>query len=329
MKKRKDKIRFGLMLLLGLFLVSFVSADICDLDVELVNQDPHPAIPGEYVELLFQVSGIENPECDGAMFHLIPSYPFSLDGMDAGRVLQGNTYISNYKTEWLIPYKLRIDKDALEGDFEIAVEYGQRGITNSDLFDISVQDSRTDFDAVVQEVVGSEVSIALANTGKYTANSIIVRIPEQDGFKVVGTDGQMVGNLDSGDYTLVSFEIMSGAQANGGDLGFDIHYTDTLGERRVVNFELPLKLMASSDNGGMVPGSNKSTAQQPDNGIDWTFWIIIVVIFGVGIVLYKKYSEQIWEFYHNLKSGKKKVSNKSSNGTPDWIKSVINKEKRK
>ncbi len=101
--KRIGIIRIGF--LFGIFLVSFVSAESCDLSVSLVNQDPYPAIPGDYVDVVFQIDGIENPSCERAIFELVTSYPFSLDENDTTRILEGSTWVSEYKTEWMIPYK--------------------------------------------------------------------------------------------------------------------------------------------------------------------------------------------------------------------------------
>jgi len=334
MVNKKRMVSFGIVVFLSLFLITFVVADTCSLEVTLVNQDPYPAIPGDYVEVVFQVSGVENPGCDGVMFKLIPSYPFSLDGEDAARVLEGSTYISNYKTDWIIPYRLRIDDAALEGYPEIKVEYGMGTTIFSQYFNISIQDSRTTFDAVVQEVEGAEVSIALANTGKYGADSIIVRIPEQSNFKVVDNNGQMVGNLDSGDYTLVSFNLMAMPQDGDNTLVFDIHYTDAIGERRIVSLNMPLRmLVGASTTGEIVPGSkrgNGTPIETPiDSGINWILWISLFIVLTILLIIYKKYSKQINEIYQNFISGKKKSLKKSSDGTPDWMKMPITKEKRK
>lgn len=260
MKNKKKNVKLGILFLLSVLLINFAVADSCFLDVELVNQDPYPAIPGDYADVVFQVSGIENPGCSDIEFELVSSYPFTLESGESVKTLQGSTYLINQKIEWMIPYKLRIDEAAFEGNPEIKVEYSSGATTYSKYFNITVQDSRTTFDAVIQEVNGPEVSIALANTGKYGANSIIVRIPSQDNFKVMDNNGQMVGNLDTGDYTLVSFNLMSkDAQPGDNNLLFDIHYTDALGERRIASLEIPLRMMAgTSPTGAMVPGSKRS-----------------------------------------------------------------------
>ena len=44
-----------------IFLSSNVSA-VCNLDASLINQDPYPAIPGDYVTIVFQLAGVENPD---------------------------------------------------------------------------------------------------------------------------------------------------------------------------------------------------------------------------------------------------------------------------
>ena len=358
--KRNNRgfVLFGLFFLFGIFLVNFVSAESCDLSVSLVNQDPYPAIPGEYVDVVFQVDGIENPSCEGAVFELITSYPFSLDGDDALRILEGSTYVSGYKSEWMIPYQVRVDANALDGNSTLTVNYGQETTLIARDFYIVIQDSRTAFDAVIQESTDSDVSIAIANIGKYVANSVVVRIPEQDGFKATETDGQMVGNLDAGDYTIVSFSITSMVQRSSqksdsdvnvedaklnlqdqeSNLQFDIYYTDALGERRIANMELPLKMTSTllTEDGEMPEGfSGRNMKTNESSWSNWYTLIIILLLAGGILFLYKKYPEQIREFYVKSKQkikgifNKNKQNNNTSTAIPDWINNDKNKEKKK
>jgi len=340
--KRDNKNNLLIFILLISLSVNFVSALYCDLDVSLLNQNPYPAVPGEYVDAVFQVSGIISG-CGGAAFELFPSYPFSIVENDSVKILGGNTYhVTGYQTDWLVPYKLKVDKGALDSNYEIKVRYHSGTSTSwdsyiSQIFNLTVQDSRTDFDAVIQEVSGSSVSIAIANVGKYSANSVVVRIPEQENFRVTGTDGQMVGNLASGDYTIVSFSLSSvvqkdyqkgfnrstGVQQNqASNLKFDIYYTDALGERRIVNMELPISLSSSVNaSSGYINGFSRTQAQT-SSGINWTALIIVLIIIAAGFVIYKKYP------YLKKKFSKKKASN-TSNIIPDWVKNVVAQEKKK
>jgi hypothetical protein len=347
--KKGYKFLIGIFLLASLiiFTSNFVSADIynaCNLEVSLINQDPYPTAPNSYVNIVFQVSGVQNQECDGARFELIPAYPFSLDENNSLKILQGATYVSENKNEWMIPYKLRVDKDALDGNNSIEVRYNY-GKSNPDSyyikkFNIEIKDSRTAFDAVIQETSGNDVSIAIANTGKYTANSVVVRIPEQEFFMVSGTDGQMVGNLESGDYTIVGFSISpkmhtnfqnvskgnfrndtSGFQTK---LNFDIYYTDNLGERRIVNMELPLNLAGNfSLQGGNFVGirRNENTQNNSSFWSKWYVWMIVLIVALLGYGFYNKYQRRIKALISHKKDSSEKI--------PDWVRNAKEKEKKK
>lgn len=344
--ENKKKIQFILLLFFfGICLGNLVSADdSCSLDISLINQDPYPSIPNEYVDIVLQVSGVQNVNCEGAWIELLPSYPFSLDGDTSLRILEGSTWTFNYKNEWMINYRLRVDKDALDGNYNLEIRYAPGNSNLESYFykeiNITVQDSRTNFDAVIQESTNSEVSIAIANTGKYTANSVVVRIPEQNGFKVTGTDGQMVGNLDSGDYTIVGFSLIANTQKNFQNqttkLKFDIYYTDALGERRIVNIELPLQMTSNMTAEGIIPGNFPN--KMGNNSSSWSNWYllaIILIIFGGIFLIHKKYSMQIKKIYNKSKQrikeflSKKEKKDHSKEIIPTWVKNSKEKEKNK
>jgi hypothetical protein len=349
---------FAFSLIFVALFVNFVSAETsygtCNMGVTLVNQDPYPAVPDSYVNVLFQVSGVSNPDCKGARFQVIPTYPFTIDGDSSMQTLQGNTYASGYKSEWTIPYKIKVDKDAVDGDNNIEVRYSSLAqspdLYISKLINISVKDSRTDFDLVIQQINNQQVSIALANTGKNTANSVIVKVPEQDVFRVSGTNGQMIGNLNSGDYTLVSFNLLRrNMNATGASsyrrnqtsqqtspqtaqnfanpvLKLEISYTDGIGIRRTTtkNISVDLRSFASesnSTNGNGFSGARRQTQTTSTSLFSsWQFWVIAILIAVIVVWVYLRYSENIKEFL-----SRKKSSSKAD--LPDWIKKENNKEK--
>lgn len=324
-KTRLTLITFSMTLLILLSLNNIVSAqstNYCKLNISLVNQDPYPAVPGEYVKIVFQVTGLDNQNCDGAILMLDPAYPFFLDNNDPTRSIEGNTFIAYYDTAWQSAYKLRVDKDAISGENEIIMNYKQKISEDfiTKRFNIEVEDSRTSFDAVIQEITDTEVSIAIANTGKHTANSVIVRIPEQIDFKATGTDGQMVGNLDSGDYTIVSFSAIKIPNKDSKSLlALDIHYTDNIGERRIVELDLPLASGTTNTNStGFTPGTftgrgtrlSQTTTDSSKIYTQWYFWIIIILVAGSIHLLIKRYRN------------KKKNSSKE----PGWMKESDHKK---
>jgi len=74
-------------LLIMFFSFTFVSSEACKLDISLINQDPYPAIPGDYVKVVFQVNGVSNPECGKVEFELLDKYPISFDPTDEPKII--------------------------------------------------------------------------------------------------------------------------------------------------------------------------------------------------------------------------------------------------
>ena len=319
----------------------------CAMNVSLINQNPNPAQPDSYVDVVFQVNWLQNYVCNGSTFELVSSYPFSLDdNASTVRSLPADTYVPDYSKDWMIPYHLRVDKDALDGNTKVKVLYSP-GIWGNETpsirwFNLTVQVARTNFDAVLQDIQGSSVSIAIANSGKYTANSVVVRVPEQQDFTVTGTDGQMVGNLASGDYTVVGFTVVpkgvpsnfsrqsnfsrsnvanvSRSPASPQTLKFDIYYTDNIGERRIVNMSLPFKTTATNGTFSFSRNGSTSarTATRSSSSSSPTLLIVAVVCIIAGSAIYL--------FIRRRSKAKKRDSEKGE--VPEWVRNVKAKEKK-
>jgi len=224
-----------LVILTGIFLLlaTTVSA-VCSLNVNLINQDPYPAIPGEYVKVVFQLTGVEDPDCKGAIFDLDLDYPFSSDG-PTKRILTGPTYAHNYSGAWIIPYKLRVDKDALEGANKLKVKYRSGADTASDFyikksFDIEVEDTRTDFEVYVKDYDEDTrtMTFEILNIGDNDVEALTIEIPEQDALTVEGSSVVIVGSLDSNEDTTFDFKVTPKKSY----IKLKIFYTDAINERR-------------------------------------------------------------------------------------------------
>jgi len=104
--------------------IAYVSAMACDLSVSMINQDPYPATPGDYVKVVFQVDGVDNPECGKIYFDLIEKYPLVFDpGQSNEIVINSVDYKKDFKSSLIAPYKIRVDSNALDGDNPIEVKY--------------------------------------------------------------------------------------------------------------------------------------------------------------------------------------------------------------
>ena len=352
--KNENLMKLSLMLILACFLFSnslnFVSptttVDLNDSSSNVVQfiqlkYDPYPVTPGDYFDIWIEVRTKE--KSTDWTFELVPEYPFSLDvNEDAIR-----NYEDSDLSNIVMKYRVRVAEDALDGTYDLKIKYDYNNVDYYEVFEVTIEDSTTEFDAVIQDTSDSEVSIAIANVGKYTANSVVVRIPEQDSFEVSGSNGQMVGNLDSGDYTIISFEVSASMGNNQMQMGegfnpenqtmpsedqesdkllFNIYYTDTLGVRRIVNMTLPLQMETNMSS--MLSMGEMGDFSGRDSTSWWSNWyyLIILAILGGGIFIWiKKHPHKARKIGSKLKPKKK---SKTNNEIPEWIKNSEKKNKK-
>jgi hypothetical protein len=294
------------------------------IQVTSLKYEPYPANPGEYVDVWIKAK--IGSSVDYAKFEIVDSFPFSIDSSeDPVREYE------DFSGDVVMHYKVRIDEDAVEGTNQlklriISSEYSDLGSVST--IDIEVADAQTDFDLVIQDSTSSEISLAIANIGKNTANSMIVRIPEQDNYKVTGTNGQMIGNLESGDYTITSFSLVSVGR-NPGNLIVQIDYTDSIGERRSVLKEVQF---GSQSSGTIIGNFSGTTRDFPGGNFPgmqtkkpkWPYFLaggLLLII--IGFFVYQKHKKSINLFF---KREKKNIS--KSIDVPEWINKVKEKERR-
>jgi len=138
----------------------------------------------------------------------------------------------------LLRYKVRVDKDAVDGENEINIKYayGTGVVHYTKTFNVTISNPRTDFDVSVQELSKTIMSLVIDNIGENSAQSVIVKIPEQEGFEILGSSTYSIGEMKAGNHTTVSFPITPlKTQEN---LTVEIYYTDKIGVRRTVQKKL-------------------------------------------------------------------------------------------
>lgn len=206
-KKTKKIIRvnFLLFLLFSMVLafnVNLVNAgsnsdyDFGAVSVKLLNQDPDPARAGEYVELRFQVQKTGNQVIENVKFTLNPKFPFSFDSSDSATKelgdLVGNSDDEKYYTLY---YKLRVDSDALEGDYDVEL-IQTSGLDNSAKVkkeytvrvgdrvapDLSVGFVRTNPGKLIADFDEALVEVEVVNNGDDIAKQVIAELNLPDGF---------------------------------------------------------------------------------------------------------------------------------------------------
>ena len=228
-----------LFLMLVFLMAGFVLAE-CKLNVELVNQDPYPAVPGDYVKLLFQVSGVQGPDCGEVSLELVENYPLKFDpGFDPVKTFNSGTFARGFSSNWAVPYTVRIDSEALDGDTEIEVLYSTKGSSSfkvSNLFNLRIEQVKADLQVLIRSYnyANNRLSLDVLNTAKNPLRSLVISIPSQETIRIFGGNQNIIGDLDSNDYTSTDFQ----AIPQDGTILVDLEYTDKTGERRQTQTEI-------------------------------------------------------------------------------------------
>lgn len=288
------------LIILSLFLMPFVTASVCNLDVSMINQDPYPAIPGDYVKVVFQIDGVENPECGVVTFEIKENYPFSLDpGMTNRIKINAGTYSRSYRSFYLATYKLRIDENSLEGNNPIEVAYSSNnGVEFLEEFNIYIEDTRADFEVHIEDYDYSTrtLTFEILNTADVDIEALTIEIPKQENITIKGANKKVIGDLDSNEYTTADFE----AIPKNGEIELNIIYTDSINVRR----ELTKRVVFDSS---YFKGRSTGNRSFP-----W-FWIIVVlaVVAWFFWKRHKKHKERKKRlahhaFHHEERHGKSK-----------------------
>lgn len=313
----KSKYLFlGLFVILGIFLSSGLASAI---DVSVENYYPTPVEAGDYLNVWVTVSNKDVSIVNGAIMKLKVSYPFSLDpGEDKQTVINnlvGNGGFATYKL------KVRVDAGAKEGENTLIIQYADCGTCDwkEKNIPITVVESQTTFDVVLQEVTSDGIYLAIANIGKNPANGITVRIPTQENFKTKLVSSSIVGNLESGDYTLVNFQILptfnmqrpvldKNSNKGGGkeqrviynetevkELLVQVDYTDSLGVRRTIlkNVQLDtaaITLLSSSMAQTFSSGNISSRTGNTGLLKNIWFWVSIILL---AVIVFKVVHKRI------------------------------------
>ena len=211
--------------------------------LELNSINPNTFYPGETTTLVFELENKGEDEItdivltwqspDDLILPLGSDNRLSISSIDSGQKIEAKVDIVVSSTVTPGVYPLTIETKYYDRAGLKQNSTSQSGI---------VIDSVTDFDVVMQDSTETTTTLAVANTGKNTAYSTIVKIPKQEGFMVSGSSAATIGNLDAGDYTLATFQLVSKTNATIGvkDLTVEVSYTDDFGERKTVKKEVDL-----------------------------------------------------------------------------------------
>lgn len=222
---------------------SFISAATseCNPTVQLLSQDPYPAIPGDYVKLVFQIEGISDSVCGDISLELLNKYPIAFDPSQESKVsFKAGTFVKDYSTHKLVAYKVRVDQDAVDGDnpIEVLLTKGTSEGVESKQFNLLVEDTRADFEVYVKDLsfTTNFITLEVLNIAKVNVKSIAVEVLDYPNLVVKGAKTKIIGDLDSNEYTSAEFEIKPTETI----VPLRISYTDNAGFRRSVDKNVTL-----------------------------------------------------------------------------------------
>jgi hypothetical protein len=99
-------------------------------------------------------------------------------------------------------------------------------IYSDDFFDISYQKYQNNG-------ISLNVAINVANVGTEPMSAVVVNIPYQKNFSVIGSNSSVLGTLNPGDYSPAVFNLRKISETDNG-LEVEIQYTDINGKRHTI-----------------------------------------------------------------------------------------------
>jgi len=306
------------------FSVNIVSKEFA----QIIYVDKAKLDPGKETDMKFTITNIGNAplqnmifswqEPNGAILPVYSSDTKYVKYLDVGESVD-------------LTYKVIADVNTKPGLYQLNLNLKSESVSNSTSNIISTKagifiGGETDFDVAFSESSAGQTSLSVANTGNNPAQSVSVKIPQQQLFRVAGSNSAIIGNLDKGDYTIVSFQIVQSGSMNftglkgqssqqnsqglriniskgginvnngGNDLKVLIEYTDTTGERRSVEKNVPIQFRAVS---GQTTTINGRQTQQKSGfiGSVWFWVLIIVVVIGFFVLKNKTRRQKIIGFF--------------------------------
>jgi hypothetical protein len=255
--------------------------------VELISINPTSLKLGEKANITFTIANKGSSQINNVVFTWSsPNNAILPLGSDNRIIIPAINTNSFYE----IPVEVSVSPNAVPGlySLSISIQYQDKTGANQSISSVAGIEigGETDFDVSVQESTSTLTTLAITNIGTTTAYSTVVRIPQQENFRVVGSSSSVLGNLNAGDYTLVSFQILptrNFTQGTGRKLLVEIYYTDAVGIRRVVEKDVEIGLLSNTT---FTRARTITQFQSPlSNGL---LYIIIGIVGILCVILFLK-----------------------------------------
>lgn len=237
-----------------------LAQDNAYLKSTLLNQDPDPAEPGNYVEVRWKVEKFGNDPLGDVKYLLEPDYPFSFDMTDTAEKSVG-TWVgySDDEAYYTLYYKLLVADDALEGSYDVTLKYSVNDNPYVEVgeYQIRVADAEkpkfvlgnmvTSPGKLISDIEEAELKVAIENIGDGTAENTKVEIELPEGFEpsYSYSDQSVLGTINAGGSEEATFYMDVDEGVSGGvyDANVRISYTEANDDDNEYRFvEMPMHL---------------------------------------------------------------------------------------
>ncbi len=219
-----------------------------ELKVSLINQEPDPVAPGQYVTLRFKIENFGNEALQDFYVKLIPKFPFIQDGADKNEKFLGTLWgglSGDYGV--VVSYKVRVSDNAVTGNMPITIAYKYSGsdvwtqmdfnvhirVVYNQIFVENIQQKPS----VVKPGGNAVLSFKLKNYGDTTMHDITLMLGLQGAEIPLVPVGELsekrIRVLKPGEEESVSFRIKADpdAQAKLYKVGITLTYYDILNNK--------------------------------------------------------------------------------------------------
>lgn len=219
--------------------------------LELTSVEPSSLRPGEKTNIVFTITNKGDSSVANVIFTWTSPSNTILPLGSGNRVVIPTIGANSY---YNVSVEVSVSPSTTPGIYPLSttIQYTDKSGTSQNISSIAGIEigGETDFDVSLQESTAGSISLSVANIGVNPATSVAIRIPEQEGFLVTGATSVFLGDLNPGDYTIASFQLVSRnitqrTPVTGNVSGIrnmtkenlltvEISYTDTSGFRQIV-----------------------------------------------------------------------------------------------
>ncbi|MFW6220603.1 MAG: COG1361 S-layer family protein [Nanoarchaeota archaeon] len=247
------------LLTINLALADF---DFTSIKSTLLNQDPDPAEPGEYVELRWKIEKRGNLEVENLTFELDINYPFFFDKIDTSTKKLGDWKgFSEDKEYYTLFYKIRVDDNAIKGTYPVKLKYSynDKKVIHKEEYDIRVSDresskfvigkTTTSPRKILNDLDEVEFEVELINIGDGSANNVKAVLNLIDGFTPSYNYANefIVGKLESNERksALYYLDIDENVKSDNYKTNITIFYSEENNENKIEykNTTIPFEIM--------------------------------------------------------------------------------------